>query len=95
MSEKKVRWGIMSTANIGYQSVVPGIERTGRSNARSFICTNKVDHHPLLPIVIALLLIFPSLLPIIIALLPIFLPLLPIVFALLPIVPLSVLHQIK
>lgn len=31
MSEKKVRWGIMSTASIGKRSVIPGIQESARN----------------------------------------------------------------
>ncbi|MBM7573029.1 Gfo/Idh/MocA family protein [Aquibacillus albus] len=31
MTEKKVRWGIMSTANIGKRSVIPGIQESKRN----------------------------------------------------------------
>ena len=31
MTEKKVRWGIMSTASIGKRSVIPGIQESKRN----------------------------------------------------------------
>jgi predicted dehydrogenase len=31
MSGKKVRWGILSTANIGLQKVIPGIQKSAHS----------------------------------------------------------------
>jgi len=35
MSEKKVRWGIMSTASIGKRSVIPGIQESNRNTVEA------------------------------------------------------------
>ena len=32
MTEKKVRWGILSTASIGKRSVIPGIQESSERN---------------------------------------------------------------
>ena len=46
MSEKKVRWGIMSTASIGKLSVIPGIQESKRNTveaAASYAANKEVE----------------------------------------------------
>ncbi len=40
MAEKKIRWGIVSTANIGVEKVIPGIQRSGTGIAAAIASRN-------------------------------------------------------